>query len=179
MVYRVSLLLLVALLAWGAVALAGEYYYYDQDERYWEYWDGDPQYKVLIPANARNYVETDWAGRTSLQVTLGEKGPHLVIGTLPTSDPDKAWSALTARWAAAAQTARTTTKSEIETDMGLTGAFRVLTANSGSGGDAIVRMVAFRKGNSLAYLLFIGNASQYRGDVQQHWLRAVHSFIWR
>jgi len=179
MMKRVSLLLFVALLTWGAAASAGEYYYYNDDERYWEYWDGQPPFKVLIPANARSYVESDWGGRTTLTVNMGEKGPQLVIGTLPTTDVNQAWNALSAKWAATANTARTTTNNEIQTDMGLTAAFRVLSAQSNSGPDAMVRMVAFRKGNGLVYMLFIGNASQYGGDFQQHWLKAVHSFVWR
>lgn len=179
MVKPVSILLFAALLALGVTASAGEYYYYDADDRYWEYWDGDPPYKVLIPANARMYYETDWAGRTSLQVNMGDKGPQIVIGTLPTTDVNQAWSALSAKWAATANSARTTTNSEIQTDMGLTAAFRVLSAQSNTGPDAMVRMVAFRKGNGLVYLMFIGNSSQYGGEYQQHWLKAVHSFIWR
>ena len=179
MVKRACLVLIAAFVALSAAASAGEYYYYDADDRYWEYWDGDPAFKVLIPANAYYYVETVWAGRTSLQINLGEKGPQIVIGSLPTTDVNQAWSALSARWAATANSARTTTNSEIQTDMGLTAAFRVLSAQSNTGPDAMVRWVAFRKGNGLVYLMFIGNVSQYSGEYQQHWLKAVHSFIWR
>jgi len=179
MVYRVLLSLFVALFAFCGAASAGQYYYYDADSRYWEYWDGDPPFKVLIPANAPNYLETSWGGRTVLQVALGENGPHIVIGTLPTNDVGRAWNALSASWAAMVENARTTTSNEIRTDMGLTAAFRVLTGESRSGPTSMVRMVAFRQGNSLAYLLFIGNSSQYSGAFQQHWLKAVHSFIWR
>lgn len=180
MLKRISVVILVAIFAWSLAASAAQkYYVYEPDDRYWEYWDGDPPFKVLVPARATLYAETDWAGRSTLQVFMAEGGPQLVIGTLPTTDVNQAWSALAAKWAATANSARTTNNSEIETDMGLKAAFRVLQAQSNTGPDAMVRMVAFRKGNGLVYLMFVGNTSQYSGAYQQHWLKAVHSFIWR
>lgn len=175
---RVVVWTLLLVLALSVGAVAGEYYLSDED-RYWWYWDGSPNYEVLIPSSAYAYVQVDWAGTTSLEVALGEKGPLLVAGTMPGTDVDRAWNALSARWAAAVESSRTTTNSTIETDNGLTARFRVLEANPSGGPKAIVRMVAFEKGGRLAYLAFIGNEEDYAGDARQYWLRAVHSFDWR
>lgn len=178
MLQRLAALLIATVVLFGVPVFAGEYYYSDEDA-YWEYWDSDPPYKVKIPSNASAYVETKWGGRTILEVVLGSGGPKLIVGTLPTADVDQAWSRLSAPWVATADSSRTSTSSQIQTDMGLTAQFRVLTAEFQSGPSAIVRMVAFTKDGKTAYLMFVGNASQYAGTAQQQWLKAVHSFIWR
>lgn len=169
-------LFLLVTLAGGA--LAGEYYLSDQDA-YWWYWDGSPDYEVLVPSKAYAYVQVDWGGQTFLQMAIDKKGPLLVVGTLPSDDVEDAWSALSARWAAAATNAKTTTKSTLETEQGLKAEFRLLEAKSQGNPNALVRMVAFKKGGRLAYLMFVGNDDQYTGDAKQYWLRAVHSFKWR
>lgn len=163
------------LLLLPAAAAAGELYRYDGDPNYWWYVDGSPRFEVLIPSDrsAINWVEIDWGGSTSMQVVIGEGGPMIVVGTLPTTDAAAAWNALSAPWAARTQSARTTTNSQITTDQGLNARFFVL-----EGGGNMVRMVAFTRSGRLAYLLFVGKSADYSGSARQHWLRAVHSFRW-
>ena len=171
-------MVLVVLVSLGGVAWAGEYYLSDNDA-YWWYWDGQPNYEVLIPSAAFAYVQLDWGGTSSLEVALDQDGPLLIIGTLPGTDVNRAWNALSARYSAAVTNARTTTDSTIETEMGLQARFKVLEGSSQGGPDALVRMVAFVRDGRTAFLMFVGNKRDYAGNAQQYWLRAVHSFNWR
>ncbi len=175
---RVLMWSLLVVLVMSVGASAGEYYLSDE-AGYWWYWDGSPDYEVLIPSSAYAYVQVDWAGSTSLEVALGEKGPLLIAGTMPTTDVDKAWNAISSRWAASVGRSSTTTNSSIETEKGLQARFRVLEGSPNGDKKGIVRMVAFVKDGRLAYLAFVGNESEYDGNVRQYWLRAVHSFDWR
>lgn len=166
------------LIVLSATAFAGEYYLSDEDG-YWWYWDGSPAYEVKIPATAFAYVQVEWGGATSLEVALGEKGPLLLIGTLPGTDVNRAWNAISGRWAASVENSRMTNDSTITTDQGLSARFRVLEGSAPGGPNAMVRMVMFTRGNRTAYLAFVGNASSYAGAVREHWLKAVHTFNWR
>lgn len=158
--------------------MAGEYYLSDEPG-YWWYWDGRPNYEVLIPSNAFSYVQVDWSGQTSLYVTLKDKGPLLIVGTAPGTNVQNLWQSLTAPWAHLLSNSRTSENSEITTDQGLRARFMVLSGSASGGPAAMIRMVAFTRDGRTAYLLFVGNEREYAGDLRQYWLRAVHSFRWR
>lgn len=175
---RVSAIVFALVLALSSMTAAGEYYLSDVPN-YWWYWDGEPNYEVLIPSTAYAYVQVDWAGSTSLEVSLDEKGPLLLIGTMPGTDVNKLWNALSARWAASVESSRVTTDSTITTEQGLQARFKVLEGRAPGKPNGMVRTVVFTKDGRMAYLTFVGNASDYSGDFQQYWLRAVHSFAWR
>jgi hypothetical protein len=172
-IYVAALILLLA-----PAALAGEYYLSDEDA-YWWYWDGTPNYEVLIPSRGFSYVQVDWSGQTTLYVTLKDKGPLLIVGTAPGTDVQKLWQAMTAPWAHLLNNPRTTQDTEITTDQGLRARFLVLSGSASGGPAAMIRLVAFTREGRTAYLMFVGNEREYAGDLRQYWLRAVHSFRWR
>lgn len=175
---RNSVMVMMLVLALSGIAMAGEYYE-SEFAGYWWYWDGDPAYEVLVPSNALAYIETEWAGTNSLQVVIAEKGPHLIAGTMPGTDVNKLWNAISAPWAATAESSRTTTDSSITTDQGLRAVVKVLEGRTPNQPTGMVRTVVFTKDGRMAYLMFVGNTGDYSGDAQQYWLRAVHSFSWR
>ena len=136
-IYVAALILLLA-----PAALAGEYYLSDEDA-YWWYWDGTPNYEVLIPSRGFSYVQVDWSGQTTLYVTLKDKGPLLIVGTAPGTDVQKLWQAMTAPWAHLLNNPRTTQDTEITTDQGLRARFLVLSGSASGGPAAMIRLVAF------------------------------------
>lgn len=172
--------LALMIVAGSSAFAAGEFYLSDEDA-YWWYWDGRPDYEVLIPSSAYAYVQTDWSGRNSLRLALADGGPLLVIGTLPHTDARAAFDALSAPWKFSLGSSQITTNDQqITTDQGLAARFFVLQGReSQNSPSSIVRMVAFTREGQLAYLLFIGKESDYSGNYRQYWLRAVHSFRWR
>lgn len=161
----------------SGVAAAATFYYYDEDPQYYWFWDGPPAFEVLVPAKPSFYVETEWAGHSITQFFFGETGPVILIGTMAGTDTSKAWEAVSGMWAGLSASSRNVSNSTITTDQGLQARFRVL--ESGTNPNGMVRMVAFTHEGRTAYLAFIGNQSDYTGNVQQYWLRAVHSFNWR
>lgn len=186
---RISFIALMAAFAVvGCVApgFAGEYYLSDEPS-YWWYWDGSPDFEVLIPASRPNagasaqfaYLQSSLAGHTTLQISLGTGGPLMMIGTLPQTDPNAIFDALTAPWKASLRQSRKSTDSTIQTEQGLSARFMVLQGSGPSGPPAMIRMVAFRRGERSAYLLFVGDEASYAGDIRQYWIRAVNSFRWR
>lgn len=159
-------------------ALAGEWYLNPDDPKYWWYLAGTPRYEVLVPADLDYYVEHEWSGHSNLHIMLGEKGPHLFVGSAPGTDVQSLWQALTAPWAFSLRNTRVVENSEITTSRGVRARFMVMSGSTQAGTAAMIRMVAFTRENRTSYLLFSGLEREYTGDVRQFWLRAVNSFNW-
>lgn len=175
---RIAAVVLILVLSLGGISLAGEFYFSDV-ANYWWYVDDSAGFELLVPSDAYAYVQLDWVGTTSLKIALDDKGPALYAGTMPGTDVNKLWNALSARWTALTDRTRLTTDSTITTGEGLQARFKVLEGSSSGKPTGMIRAVIFTKDDHMAYLAFVGNASDYSGDASQYWLRAVNSFVWR
>lgn len=176
-----AVLLVAGLMAFtsGVHAQAGTYYTYQDDPAYWWYAQENPSFWLLVPSDAASYRDIEMFGVEGVDIVIRDGGPHLRVRRVKSTDVEAIWAAERDAWSHSLRNGRLTTNRTITTTNQVQARFKVLEATASDGTAAMIRFVAFTRGEHTVYLVFLGSRNSYAGRARDVWLRAVNTFSWR
>jgi hypothetical protein len=173
---------LAILLLFTGLCQAGQYWM-TENEGYWLYQDDNPDYEIMIPSKAvgRTYAPLNVLGVRSLDITLSENGPVIRVSTINQLQGGYAAvrDSITKRWQPALTGFKIESDSVITTRQNIKANFFVASGKTSAGVSAMIRGVAYFKGNSVVVLELLCNEKDYAGEVKNQWIEAVNTFNWR
>lgn len=168
---------LIMLFIYSATALAGEFYLHDND-RYWWYYNDDPQFYAVVPNDGERYVTKTVFGYDFLEISWEEGTVILEVGSMVGNDTDTVINFVAKRWGALLEDELVFSNREITTSNGLNTYFYALEGVGPDGSKSMLRSVYFHKDDIVVYLAMYLPSNKYQGSMQNHWLRVVNDFEW-
>ncbi|NLM26470.1 MAG: hypothetical protein GX208_10220 [Firmicutes bacterium] len=175
--YKQIILIICLLLLSNQLAYASGFYLHD-NKQYWWYHSEDPYFYAVVPSNAERYTKKTLFGNEILEIAFDDGSTIMEIGSFKGKEVSEVVDFVGKKWTSMIDNLVVIANREITTSNDLKTFFYAIEGIGADGKKGMLRSVYFKKGDVVVYQAMFLESSKYKGDLQNHWLRAVNEFEW-
>lgn len=175
--YKQIILIICLLLLSNQLVLASGFYLHD-NKQYWWFHSEDPQFYAVVPSNAERYTQKMLFGNEILEIAFDDGLTIMEISSFKGKEVSKVVDFVAKKWTTMIDNPVVLANREITTSNDLKTFFYAVEGIGTDGKKGMLRSVFFKQGDAVVYLAMFMRSSDYTGEFQNHWLKAVNEFEW-